>query len=138
MSQEDDYKRIERELLESKVHPRSDAPKTTEELLAEHKAQTNRTLGQYLDADVLELYRERAARKAMEKKARERSPRGQKVSQAKGLASTAVNIVLVGVVIFMVVIFFEAMKGMRDKMSDKTQINLNTNELVSTKGNEVK
>lgn len=125
MSQEDDYRRIEQELREAEERAKAEAPKTQEELLEEQKDKMNRTLGEYLNADVLELYRERAARKAIRKRERDKTDLGLKISMVKGAASELAMIGMIGVVIFLFVIFFQAMKGMMDKTAQAAYMDLN-------------
>jgi hypothetical protein len=84
----------------------------------------NRTLGEYLNADVLELYRERAARKAIRKRERDKTDLGLKISMVKGAASELAMIGMIGVVIFLFVIFFQAMKGMMDRTAQTAYIDL--------------
>ena len=124
MSQEDDYRRIEQELKEAEERAKAEAPKTQEELLEEQKDKMNRTLGEYLNADVLELYRERAARKAIRKRERDKTDLGLKISIVKGAASELAMIGMIGVVIFLFVIFFQAMKGMMDRTAQTAYIDL--------------
>ena len=125
MSQEDDYRRIEQELREAEERAKAEAPKTQEELLEEQKDKMNRTLGEYLNADVLELYRESAARKAIRKRERDKTDLGLKISMVKGAASELAMIGMIGVVIFLFVIFFQAMKGMMDKTAQAAYMDLN-------------
>lgn len=121
MSQEDDYRRIEQELKEAEEKAKREAPKTQEELLEEQKQKMNRSLGEYLNADVLELYRERAARKAIKKRERDKTEFGLKLSIVKGAASELAMIGMVAVVIFLFVVFFEAMKTMKDSTASRVQ-----------------